>query len=58
MRQRLESGEPEKSASPFNGMDEAKNVAEDFAVAGLMLETDDFRIDALEILVGLGKELP
>jgi hypothetical protein len=39
-------------------MDEAKNVAEDFAVAGLMLETHDFRIDALEILVGLGEELP
>jgi hypothetical protein len=39
-------------------MDEAKNVAENFAVAGLMLETDDFRVDTLEILVGLGEELP
>jgi hypothetical protein len=39
-------------------MDEAKNVAENFAVAGLMLETDDFRVDTLEILVGLREELP
>ena len=56
--QRLEPGKSEKSTGPLDGMDEAKNVPEDFAVVRLVLEADDFRVDPLKVLVGLGEELP
>ena len=57
MRQRAEPGKPEKAAGAFDGMDEAKNVAEDVAVVRLLLEAHEFGVDPVETLIGLGQEL-
>src|SRR5579872_675621 len=47
VRQSLQSRESEKAAGSFDGMNEAKNIAEDVAVVRLVLETDYFGIDPL-----------
>ena len=58
VRQRLEPGKPKKAAGALDGMDEAKDVAEDFAVVRLLLEAHEFGIDPLETFIGLGQEFP
>ena len=50
VRQRLKPGQAEKAASALDGMDETKNVAEDFAVIRLLLEAHEFRVDTIETL--------
>ena len=49
-------GQREKAASAFDGVDEAKNVAENLAVIRLLLETHELGIDQVETLAGLGQE--
>jgi hypothetical protein len=57
MRQRLEPRQAEKAAGSLDGMNQTKNVAEDLAVVGLLLEAHEFRVDAIETFTGLGQEL-
>ena len=57
VRQRLEPRQAEKAAGAFDGMDEAKNIAENFAVIRLLLEAHELGVDPLETFVGLGQEL-
>ena len=58
MRQRFQPGQAEKAAGALDGMDEAKDVAEDLAVVRLLLEAHEFGVDPIETLVGLGQEFP
>ena len=48
MRQRLQPGQSEKAASAFDGMDEAKDVAEDLGVVRVLLEAHEFGVDPVE----------
>ena len=48
VRQCLQAGQAKKAASALDGMDQAKNVAEDFAVIRLLFETHQLRVDTLE----------
>jgi hypothetical protein len=57
MRERLEPRQAEKAARPLDGMNQTKNVAEDLAVIGLLLEAYEFGVHAIETLIGLGQEL-
>ena len=57
VRQRFEPGQSEKAAGALDGMDEAKDVAEDFAVVRLLLEAHELGVDPVETLAGLGQEL-
>jgi hypothetical protein len=57
MRQRLEPRQAEKAAGSLDGMNQTKNVAEDLAVVGLLLEAHEFRVYAIETFIGLGQEL-
>jgi hypothetical protein len=50
IRQRLEPRQAEKA-------NQTKNVAEDLAVVGLLLEAHEFRVYAIETFTGLGQEL-
>ena len=58
MRQRLQPGQSEKAAGAFDGVDEAKDVAEDLGVVRVLLEAHEFGVDPVETLVGLGQKLP
>ena len=57
VRQRFQPRQREKAASAFDGVNQAKNIAEDGAVVRLLLEADEFGVDQIETLVGLGQEL-
>lgn len=57
VRQRLEPRQAEKAARSLDAVHQAKNVAENLAVVGLLLEAHEFRVHAIETLVGLGQEL-
>jgi hypothetical protein len=57
VRERFEPGQAEKTAGPLDGVDQTKNVAENLAVVGLLLEAHEFRVHTIETFVGLGQEL-
>ena len=57
MRQRLEPRQAEKAAGSLDGVNQTKNVAEDLAVVGLLLEAHEFRVYTIETFIGLGQEL-
>ena len=57
MGQRLKPRQAEKAARALDGMNQTKNVAEDPAVIGLLLEANEFYIHAIETFIGLGQEL-
>ena len=57
MGERLEPRQAEKAARSLDGMNQTKNVAEDLAVIGLLLEAYEFRVHAIETFIGLGQEL-
>ena len=57
MRQRFEPRQPEETAGPLDGVDETKNVTEKPGVVRILLEPDEFHVDGVETLVGLGQEL-
>ena len=57
MRKHFEPRQAEKTAGSLDGMNQTKNVAEDLAVIGLLLEAHEFRVYAIETFIGLGQEL-
>src|SRR4029077_15518465 len=54
--QGFEPRQAEKAASALDGWNEAKNIAENGAVVRFLLETDEFGVDQIETLVGLGQK--
>ncbi len=58
VRQRFEPRQSEKAAGSFDGMNQTKNIAEDFAVIRLLLETHQFGVDLFEVLAGFGQKIP
>ena len=56
MRQRFQPRQPEKAARAFDGVNQAKNIAENGTVVRFLLEADEFGVDQIETLVGLGQE--
>jgi len=57
VRQRFEPGQSEKPARALDGVDEAKDVAEDIGVIRLALEAHQLGVDPRETLAGLGQKL-
>ncbi len=57
MRQRFQPRQPEKAAGALDGVNQAKDVAENVTVVRLLLEAHEFGVDPIETLVGLGQEL-
>ncbi len=55
--ERLKPRQSKKSARSFDGMDEAKNIAENLAVIGLSLKAHQLRVDVIETLGRLGQKL-
>ena len=58
MRQRFQPRQAEEPAGSLDGVDQAKDVAEDLGVVGILLETHELDVDHVETFVGLGHELP
>ena len=58
VRQPFEPRQSEEAAGAFDGVNEAKNIAEDLAVVRVLLETHEFGVDAIQTLAGLGQEIP
>ena len=56
--ERLQAGQAKKSASAFDGVDEAKNIVENVGVVGILFETDKLDVDHVETFVGLGDKFP
>ena len=56
MRERLEPGQPKKTARSFDGVNKAENVAENLAVIWLSLKADQLRVDAIEAFSSLGQK--
>ena len=56
--QSLEPRQSEKSASALDGVNQAKDVAQDLAVVRLLLETHELGVDAIQTLAGFGQEIP
>ncbi len=56
MRQRLQPRQAEEAARTLDGVDEPKDVGENFGVVGLALEAHQFDIDDVETLARLGEE--
>src|SRR5918994_5183293 len=57
MRQRFETRQPKEAAGPLDGMHQPKDVAQDRLVVRIPLESDEFRVDRIEMLAGLDQEL-
>ncbi len=57
MRQRFEPRQAEKAASAFDGVNKAKNIAEDSAVIRLLLETHKLGVDEIEALAGFSEKV-
>ena len=57
MRERFQARQPEKSASPFNGMDQPENVIEDLGVVRILLEPNELVVDRVQALVGFRQKL-
>ena len=56
VRQRLETRQAEETAGALDGVDEAEDVAENFGVVRLLLETHELDVDHVEALVGFDQE--
>ena len=56
MGQRLKTRQTEKTAGALDGVDEAKHVAENLGIVGLLLETNELDVDHVEALVGFDQE--
>ena len=56
VRQRLQARQAEEAAGALDGVDEAEDVAENFGVVRLLLETHELDVDHVEALVGLDQE--
>ncbi len=52
----FEARQAEETAGALDGVDEAEDVAENFGVVGLLLETHELDVDHVEALVGLDQE--
>ena len=57
MRQRLEPRQAEKAAGALDGVNQAKDVIQDFRVVRILLEPHQLVVDGVETLVGLRQEL-
>ena len=57
MRKGCKPRQSEKAASALDGVNETKNVGENFGVVRLLLEPHEFDVDRIETLVGLGQEI-
>jgi hypothetical protein len=57
MRQRLKPRQAEKAARPLDGVNQAKDVIQDFRVVRILLEPNQLVVDGVETLVGLRQEL-
>src|SRR5262245_28435165 len=58
MRQPLEPRQSEKAASAFDGMNEAKNIAQNLGIIRLLLEAHELGVDPIQTLAGFGQEIP
>jgi hypothetical protein len=58
MDQRLERRQARKAAGSLDGMNQAKNIIQDFRVVRILLEPHQLVVDGVETLVGLRQELP
>ena len=58
VRQRFQPRQSQEAAGALDGVDQPEDVAEDFGVVGLLLETHEFDVDHVETFVGLGHEFP
>lgn len=58
MGERLEPRQSKKAAGAFDGVNEAKDIAEDLAVIRLSLKAHQLCVDVIETLGGLGQKLP
>jgi hypothetical protein len=48
VRQRFEARQPEEAAGSLDGVNEAKDVAEDLSVVRILLEADQLDVDNIE----------
>ena len=55
--QRFEPRQPEEAAGALDGVDEPEDVAQDLLVVGILLETDQLRIDRVQMLGALDQKL-
>jgi hypothetical protein len=53
VRQCFEARQAEKPARPLDGVDEPEDVAQDLLVIGVLFETDQLRIDGVQILAAV-----
>ena len=58
MRERGKTRQAEKSACPFDGVDEPEDVVENLGVVWILLEPHKLDIDHVEAFVGFGQEFP
>ena len=58
MRERFQPRQSEEAAGALDGVHETEDVIEDLGVVGILLETHEFDVHDVEILVGLGHEFP
>ena len=57
VRQRFQARQAEESAGALDGVDQPEDVAENFGVVGLLLETHELDVDHVEAFVGFDQEL-
>ena len=55
--QRFQTGQADEAAGALHRMNQPEDVPQDLAVVGLLLETDEFPINRVEILAGLSQKL-
>ncbi len=53
MRQRFEPRQPKEAAGPFDGVDEAKEIAEYLGVVRILLKANQFDIDNVKTFARL-----
>ena len=56
VRQRFQPRQREKTARALDGVNQAKNIAENGAVVRFLLEAHELGVDQIETLVGLSQE--
>jgi hypothetical protein len=56
VRQRFQSRQAKKTAGPFDGVNETKNIIEPLRVVRILLEAHEFHVDDIEIFVCLGEK--
>ena len=58
MRQRFQTRQSQKAASTLDGVDEAKDIIQNFGVVRILLEPHQLIVDRVEALARLGQKLP